>query len=47
MISKELDKLSTFEHIVELKKRNEEKIKEISIFDVLYNVQDIIEEKNI
>ena len=35
------------EHIVELKKRNEEEIKEISIFDVLYNVQDIIEEKNI
>lgn len=35
------------EHIVELKKRNEEEIKEISIFDVLYNVQDIVEEKNI
>ena len=35
------------EHIVELKKRNEEEIKEISIFDVLYNVQDIVEEKDI
>lgn len=35
------------EHIVELKKRNEEEVKEISIFDVLYNVQDEIEEKNI
>ena len=35
------------EHIVELKKRSEEEVKEISIFDVLYNVQDEIEEKNI
>ena len=35
------------EHIVELKKRDEEETKEISIFDVLYNVQDIVEEKNI
>ena len=32
------------EHIVELKKRNEEETKEISIFDVIYNIQDIIEE---
>ena len=35
------------EHIVELKKRNEEEVSDISIFDVLYKVQDIIEEKNI
>ena len=35
------------EHIVELKKRDEDETKEISIFDVLYNVQDIVEEKNI
>ena len=35
------------EHLVELKKRNEEEIKEISIFDVIYNVQDIIDEENI
>lgn len=35
------------EHLVELKKRNEEEIKEISIFDIIYNVQDIIEEENI
>lgn len=35
------------EHIVELKRRNEEEIKEISIFDVLYKVQDIVEERNI
>ncbi|MBQ9024478.1 MAG: proline--tRNA ligase [Bacilli bacterium] len=35
------------EHICELKLRNEEEINEISIFDVLYKVQDIIEEKNI
>ncbi len=35
------------EHIVELKKREEEEFTEISIFDVLYKVQDIIEEENI
>ena len=35
------------EHLVELKKRNSEEITDISIFDVLYKVQDIIEEKNI
>ena len=35
------------EHIVELKKRSEEEFSEISIFDVLYKVQDIIEEENI
>ena len=35
------------EHIVELKKRSEEEFNEISIFDVLYKVQDIIEEENI
>lgn len=35
------------EHLVELKRRDEEEINEISIFDVLYKVQDIIEERNI
>ena len=35
------------EHIVELKKRNSDETTEISIFDVIYNVQDIIEEENI
>ena len=35
------------EHIVELKLRTEEEMSEISIFDVIYKVQDIIEEKNI
>ena len=35
------------EHLVELKKRNEEEIKDISIFDIIYNIQDIIEEENI
>ena len=35
------------EHLVELKKRNEEEVSDISIFDVLYKVQDIVEEKNI
>ena len=35
------------EHLVELKKRNEEEVNDISIFDVLYKVQDIVEEKNI
>ena len=32
------------EHIVEIKQRNSDEVKEISIFDVLYVVQDIIEE---
>lgn len=32
------------EHIVELKQRDNDEVKEISIFDVLYSVQDIIEE---
>lgn len=35
------------EHLVELKKRNEEEIKETSIFDIIYHVQDIIEEESI
>ena len=35
------------EHLVELKRRNEEETTDISIFDVLYKVQDIVEEKNI
>ena len=35
------------DHIVELKKRDSEEIKEISVFDVIYNIQDIIEEENI
>ena len=35
------------EHLVEFKKRNEEEVSDISIFDVLYKVQDIIEEKKI
>ena len=35
------------EHIVELKSRTDDEINEISIFDVLYKVQDIIEEKDI
>ena len=35
------------EHLVELKNRKEEEVSDISIFDVLYKVQDIIEEKNI
>ena len=35
------------EHIVELKKRDSDEIKEISIFDVLYTVQDIIDEESI
>lgn len=35
------------EHIVEIKKRSEQEINEISIFDVLYKVQDIIDEENI
>ena len=32
------------EHIVEIKQRNSDEVKEISVFDVLYMVQDIIEE---
>ena len=35
------------EHLVELKKRNDEEIKETSIFDIIYHVQDIIEEESI
>ena len=35
------------EHICELKLRNSKEVDEISIFDVLYKVQDIIEDKNI
>lgn len=35
------------EHIVELKRREKDEVNEISIFDVLYKVQDIIDEKNI
>ena len=35
------------EHIVELKNRDSDEIKEISIFDVLYTVQDIIDEESI
>ena len=35
------------EHIVELKRRDEEEISEISVFDVLYKVQDIIDEKEV
>ena len=35
------------EHIVEIKKRSEEETKETSIFDVIYHIQDIIEEENI
>ena len=35
------------EHIVELKSRTKDEIDEISIFDVLYKVQDIIDEKDI
>ena len=37
----------TDEHICELKLRNSDEITEISIFDVLYKVQDIIYEKDI
>ena len=35
------------EHICELKLRNSDIVDEISIFDVLYKAQDIIEEKNV
>lgn len=35
------------DHIVEIKKRNEEEIKEISIFDSLYKVEDIIAEQKV
>ena len=32
---------------INAKKRNEEEIKETSIFDIIYHVQDIIEEESI
>jgi len=35
------------EHLCELKLRNSDQVDEISIFDVLYKIQDIIEDKNI
>ncbi|MBR3490084.1 MAG: proline--tRNA ligase [Bacilli bacterium] len=35
------------DHIVEMKRRNSDEVKEVSIFDVVYNMQDIIEEENI
>ena len=35
------------EHICELKLRNSDEVNEISIFDVLYKIQDIIDEKNV
>lgn len=35
------------EHIVELKRRTEDEINEISAFDILYKVQDIIDEKEV
>ena len=35
------------EHICELKLRDEEEVTEISIFDILYKVQDIIDERNV
>ena len=35
------------EHIVELKLRNEEEIKEISIFDAVYKIGDIIDEERV
>ena len=35
------------DHLVEIKKRNEEEIREKSIFDIIYTVQDIIEEESI
>ena len=35
------------EHLVELKQRNEDEIREISAFDIIYHIQDIIEEENI
>jgi hypothetical protein len=30
-----------------MKRRNSDEVKEVSIFDVVYNMQDIIEEENI
>ncbi len=35
------------EHLVEIKKRNEEEINEKSIFDIIYTIQDIIEEESL
>ena len=35
------------DHLVEMKRRNSDEVKEVSIFDVVYNMQDIIEEENI
>lgn len=35
------------EHIVELKRRDSDEINEISVFDVLYKAQDIIDEKEV
>ena len=35
------------EHLVELKKRNSDETNEISVFDIIYLIQDIIEEENI
>ncbi len=35
------------EHIVELKRRDRDEITEISVFDVLYKVQDIIDEESV
>ena len=34
------------DHILELKKRDDDEIKETSIFDVIYHIQDIIEEES-
>ena len=35
------------EHLVELKQRDDDEIKEISAFDIIYHIQDIIEEESI
>ena len=35
------------EHLVEVKKRNEEETFEKSVFDIIYTIQDIIEEESI
>ena len=35
------------EHLVEIKKRNEEEVHEKSVFDIIYTIQDIIEEESI
>ena len=35
------------EHLVELKKRDEDEVREISAFDIIYHIQDIIEEESI